>query len=67
MESRGRLLLVRRDFSFMESRTHAVVVFVLDEGTSRTEWPTLETLGGEIIFLSANSSVCRKLHYLILV
>lgn len=48
---------MRRDFSFMECRTHAVAVFALDEGTSRPEWPSLESLGGEIVFLSANSSV----------
>ncbi|CAO1944747.1 unnamed protein product [Urochloa humidicola] len=57
MESRGRLMLVRREFSFVERRTRSVAVFELDESTSRPEWATTESLGGEIIFLSATSAV----------
>jgi hypothetical protein len=55
VESRGKLLLVQRDFR--ERRTHAVAVFAMDESRGRPEWARIESLDGEIVFLSANSSM----------
>ncbi|KAJ1285801.1 hypothetical protein BS78_03G305100 [Paspalum vaginatum] len=55
VESRGKLVLVQRDFR--ERRTHAVAVFALDESGIQPRWARMQSLDGEIIFLSANISV----------
>ncbi|KAL6616217.1 hypothetical protein ACP70R_038487 [Stipagrostis hirtigluma subsp. patula] len=57
VESRGTLLLVQRDFRERRTREVAVFAMVGSSTTPRRGWVRVQSLEGEMIFLSANSAV----------
>ncbi|KAF0921524.1 hypothetical protein E2562_009265 [Oryza meyeriana var. granulata] len=55
VESRGRLLLIIRDLR--ECKTRGVAVFALHVSTRPHGWARMESLDGEVVFLSSNSAL----------